>query len=75
MAPMKKNIGRPSLGAREAFTVKLPRHEAQKLRAILDMESTSAQSYMERVLSVHLSTIDNSVITNGQEELPLDQAS
>lgn len=74
MAPMKKRTGRPSLGQRDAFTVKLPMHDAVKLREILELQSTTAQAYMEAIICDALARIDVDTL-RGQEALPLEAAS
>lgn len=74
MALEKRVMGRPSLGERHSFAVKLPLSEARKLRAVIDNERMSAQAYIGQVLSAHLATIDLDSL-DGQEALPIDQAS
>lgn len=70
--------GRPSLGPRHAIQTKLPIPEAEKLRELTDLLGTSSSAYISQIMIEHLSTIDMVEVRShiqGQEALPLDQAS
>lgn len=74
MALTKRTVGRPNKGLRHTFPAKLPLAEAEKLQQVLERQNVSAVAYVTKVLSEHLAQIDLGRV-DGQEELPLSQAS
>ncbi|MCB5291485.1 hypothetical protein [Arthrobacter sp. SO3] len=58
MAPMKKRMGRPSLGPRDVFTVKLTLSDGERLRELADLQNLSYQDLLEMIVSRSLADVD-----------------
>ncbi|MET3164788.1 UNVERIFIED_ORG: hypothetical protein ABIB19_003219 [Arthrobacter sp. UYEF10] len=66
--------GRPSLGSRDSFAVKLSPARGDKIRSLKKLQGRSYQDILEPIINRALDEIDIESL-KGQEALPLDKAS
>ncbi|WP_334173642.1 hypothetical protein [Sinomonas sp.] len=78
MTPTKKRMGRPSLGPRDAFNVKLSPEDGRVIRMLAEVQGRSYQDVLEPLISAAIAQIDLEQILDhaaGQEALPIARAS